>query len=151
MRGLDKQRRGQLINLGSDIALVVGSMTPKIYGNGYRIVQAPGVVVLMAEMIHEARVIPLDGRAHVAELQWQARFDGQSGLREHGAAGRRAHHTHRGRRAALGSNRQRSEDLHAAVHHLDPLHVAARISGAAVRVPRGKRPTSSRARSCPPS
>jgi hypothetical protein len=46
---------------------VVGSMTPKIYGNGYRIVQAPGVVVLMAEMIHEARVISLDGRRHVGD------------------------------------------------------------------------------------
>src|SRR5207244_10568938 len=43
----------------------VGSMTPKIYGNGYRIIQAPGVVVLMSEMIHEARIIPLDGRPHV--------------------------------------------------------------------------------------
>jgi hypothetical protein len=43
---------------------VIGSMTPKIYGNGYRIVQAPGYAVIMAEMIHEARVIPLDGRAH---------------------------------------------------------------------------------------
>jgi hypothetical protein len=44
---------------------VIGSMTPKIYGNGYRIVQAPGYAVIMAEMIHEARVIPLDGRPHV--------------------------------------------------------------------------------------
>ena len=44
---------------------VVGSMTPKIYGNGYRIVQAPGYVVIMAEMIHEARVVPLDGRPHI--------------------------------------------------------------------------------------
>jgi hypothetical protein len=44
---------------------VVGSMTPKIYGNGYRIVQAPGYAVIMAEMIHEARVVPLDGRPHV--------------------------------------------------------------------------------------
>jgi hypothetical protein len=43
----------------------VGSMTPKIYGNGYRIIQAPGVVVVMSEMIHEARIIPLDGRPHV--------------------------------------------------------------------------------------
>ena len=43
----------------------VGSMTPKIYGNGYRIIQAPGVVVLMSEMIHEARIIPRDGRPHV--------------------------------------------------------------------------------------
>ena len=46
---------------------VVGSMTPKIYGNGYRIVQAPGYAVIMAEMIHEARVIPLDGRPHIGE------------------------------------------------------------------------------------
>jgi hypothetical protein len=46
---------------------VVGSMTPKIYGNGYRIVQAPGYAVIMAEMIHEARVIPLDGRAHIGK------------------------------------------------------------------------------------
>jgi hypothetical protein len=46
---------------------VVGSMTPKIYGNGYRIVQAPGYAVIMAEMIHEARVIPLDGRAHIGD------------------------------------------------------------------------------------
>jgi hypothetical protein len=46
---------------------VVGSMAPKIYGNGYRIVQAPGYVVLMAEMIHEARVIPLDGRPHIGD------------------------------------------------------------------------------------
>ena len=30
----------------------------EIYGNGYRIVQAPGYAVIMAEMIHEARVIP---------------------------------------------------------------------------------------------
>ncbi len=43
----------------------VGSMTPKIYGNGYRILQAPGVVVVMSEMIHETRIIPLDGRPHV--------------------------------------------------------------------------------------
>jgi len=46
---------------------VVGSMTPKIYGNGYRIVQAPGYVVIMSEMIHEARVVPIDGRPHVGQ------------------------------------------------------------------------------------
>jgi hypothetical protein len=43
---------------------VVGSMTPKIYGNGHRIVQGPGYVAIMNEMIHEARVIPLDARPH---------------------------------------------------------------------------------------
>jgi hypothetical protein len=40
-----------------------GSMLPGIYGNAYAIVQAPGYVSIMYEMIHEARVIPLDGRA----------------------------------------------------------------------------------------
>jgi hypothetical protein len=45
---------------------VVGSMLPVIYGNSFQIVQAPGYVAIRYEMIHEARVIPLDGRAHVA-------------------------------------------------------------------------------------
>jgi hypothetical protein len=42
----------------------VGSLTPKIYGNAHRIVQGPGVVALTDEMIHETRIIPLDGRPH---------------------------------------------------------------------------------------
>jgi hypothetical protein len=37
-----------------------GSMMPAIYGNSYRIVQAPGSVAITYEMIHETRVIPLD-------------------------------------------------------------------------------------------
>jgi hypothetical protein len=37
---------------------------PANYNNGYQIVQTPGYVVILAEMIHEARVIPLDGRPH---------------------------------------------------------------------------------------
>ena len=44
---------------------VPGSMMPAIYGNGSEIVQGPGFVVIRNEMIHEARVIPLDGRPHV--------------------------------------------------------------------------------------
>ena len=43
---------------------LVGSIVPVIYGNGTQIVQAPGVVVIRNEMIHEARVIPLDGSPH---------------------------------------------------------------------------------------
>jgi hypothetical protein len=35
---------------------------PTLYGNGLRIVQSPGAVVISHEMIHEARVIPTDGR-----------------------------------------------------------------------------------------
>jgi hypothetical protein len=43
---------------------VVGSILPVIYGNGTQIMQAPGVVVIRNEMIHEARVVPLDGGEH---------------------------------------------------------------------------------------
>jgi hypothetical protein len=40
-------------------------MMPAIYGNQYQIVQAPGYVAILYEMIHETRVIPLDGRAQL--------------------------------------------------------------------------------------
>lgn len=42
------------------------SMMPAVYGNSYEILQAPGYVAIRYEMIHETRVIPLDGRAHVS-------------------------------------------------------------------------------------
>jgi hypothetical protein len=35
------------------------------YSSNYQIVQAPGYVVVLQELIHEARIIPLDGRPHV--------------------------------------------------------------------------------------
>ena len=41
---------------------VVGSMMPVVYNNGNEIVQAPGLVAFRNEMIHEVRIIPLDGR-----------------------------------------------------------------------------------------
>ena len=41
-----------------------GSMLPGVYGNSYQIVQGPGFVAIRYEMIHETRVIPLDGRPH---------------------------------------------------------------------------------------
>jgi len=42
---------------------VISSILPAIYGNGTRIEQGPGVVVIRNEMIHEARVIPTDSKA----------------------------------------------------------------------------------------
>jgi hypothetical protein len=45
---------------------VTGSIFPVIYGNGQQIVQAPGYVSIMQEMVHEARVIPMDGRPHAS-------------------------------------------------------------------------------------
>jgi hypothetical protein len=41
---------------------VVGSMMPVVYNNGNEIIQAPGLVAFRNEMIHETRIIPLDGR-----------------------------------------------------------------------------------------
>jgi len=58
-----------------------GSMLPGQYGNSYEIVQAPGIVAIRYEMVHETRVIPLapstssgssratssdEGRAHLS-------------------------------------------------------------------------------------
>src|SRR5499425_1718583 len=43
---------------------VTGSVFPVIYGNGQQIVQGPGYVTILQEMVHEARVVPLDGRPH---------------------------------------------------------------------------------------
>ena len=47
-------------------------MLPSFYNNNYQIVQSPGYVVIMVEMIHDARIIPLDGRGHLAPnmRQW---------------------------------------------------------------------------------
>jgi hypothetical protein len=39
---------------------VLGSMLPVIYGNGTEILQAPGLVVIRYEMIHETRIVPID-------------------------------------------------------------------------------------------
>jgi hypothetical protein len=44
---------------------IVGSTLRVIYGNGNRITQAPGVVAISYEMIHDTRVFYTDGRPHV--------------------------------------------------------------------------------------
>jgi hypothetical protein len=41
-------------------------MLPGPYNNLYQIYQTPGAVMILSEMIHETRVIPLDGRPHLA-------------------------------------------------------------------------------------
>jgi hypothetical protein len=44
---------------------IVGSVMRVIYGNGNRIVQAPGMVAISYEMIHDTRVLYTDGRPHI--------------------------------------------------------------------------------------
>ena len=46
---------------------MVSSMLPTLYNFGNEILQAPGYVIIRNEMIHETRVIPLDGRPHVGK------------------------------------------------------------------------------------
>jgi hypothetical protein len=44
---------------------IVGSIMPVVYGNGNRIVQAPGMVIISYEMVHDTRVVYTDGRPHL--------------------------------------------------------------------------------------
>jgi hypothetical protein len=44
---------------------IVGSVLPVLYGNGFKLLQTPDSVVISYEMVHDTRVIPLDGRPHV--------------------------------------------------------------------------------------
>jgi len=44
---------------------VPGGMFPTAYNNAYQIVQVPGYVIIYSEMIHDARIIPVDGRPHL--------------------------------------------------------------------------------------
>jgi len=59
-------------------------MIPGGYNNNYQILQAPGYVVILTEMIHDARIIPLDGRPHAPSgiRQWmgdsRGRWDGHT-------------------------------------------------------------------------
>jgi hypothetical protein len=57
-------------------------MTPGAYNNNVEIVQSPGVVVIVNEMVHNARVIPTDGRPHTTLRQWsgdsRGRWDGDT-------------------------------------------------------------------------
>ena len=40
-------------------------MLPGGYNNNLQIVQTPGYVVILLEVVHDARIIPLDGRPHL--------------------------------------------------------------------------------------
>src|SRR5438093_2008494 len=59
-------------------------MFPAGYNNAYQIIQTPGYVVIHSEMIHEARIIPIDGRPHAPEQvrRWngdpRGRWDGKT-------------------------------------------------------------------------
>jgi hypothetical protein len=60
------------------------SMFPFMYNSGLEIMQAPGYVVIRLELVHETRVVPVDGRAPLSPdiVQWlgesRGRFEGDT-------------------------------------------------------------------------
>ena len=57
-------------------------MTPGSYNNNVQILQAPGYVAIVNEMVHNARIIPLDDRPHGDLRLWsgdsRGRWDGET-------------------------------------------------------------------------
>jgi hypothetical protein len=55
-----------------------GAMMPGFYNHNYLIVQTPTYVAILVEMIHDVRIIPLDGRPHLGPglRQWMGNSRG---------------------------------------------------------------------------
>ena len=49
-----------------------GVMAPSAYNNGFQILQTPDSVVILYEMVHDARIIHMDGSPHISDniVQW---------------------------------------------------------------------------------
>ncbi len=92
-RAADQERRGgrwdsaESNQLDDRCIIMRGAGPPMLnagYNSNYHIVQAPGYVMILVEMIHDARVIPLDGRGQPpsALRQWMGastgRWDGET-------------------------------------------------------------------------
>jgi hypothetical protein len=86
-RAAERKRMGaatdavQNMPLGTQCLIMAGSgppMMPAGYNSNYQIVQAAGTVMILTEMIHDARIIPLDGRASLPEniRQWMGESRG---------------------------------------------------------------------------
>ena len=61
----------ELGRIGRPVGRCIGrgisnGMNAAIYGNGVQVFQSPGIVTITYEMIHDTRVIPLDGRPHLS-------------------------------------------------------------------------------------
>jgi len=54
-------------------------MLPGAYNNNYQITQTPGNVMILVEMIHHVRIIPLDGRPRLPQnvRQWMGSYTGR--------------------------------------------------------------------------
>src|ERR1700722_1987503 len=86
-RAAERKRMGattdavQNMPLGTQCLIMAGSgppMMPAGYNSNYQIIQGAGYVMILTEMIHDARIIPLDGRAPLPESmrQWMGESRG---------------------------------------------------------------------------
>ena len=139
---------------------VTGSIMPSLYGDAMRIVQSPTEVAISYEMLHDTRVIPLDGRAQASTGVRQymgssvGHFEGDTlvvestNFTDELAVGRMPHsedleahravHAHRPRHDRLRRDRRRPENLSGTVDVPHDADDAARLRGARVLVPRGQ-------------
>jgi len=57
-------------------------MEPRAYNNNVQLIQTPGYVVILNEMVHNVRIVPTDGRPHGTIRQWngdsRGRWDGDT-------------------------------------------------------------------------
>jgi hypothetical protein len=97
---------------------VIGSMVAVGYNAGNQIVQGPGWVALRNEMIHETRLIPLDGRPHVPSAirgymgDSRGRWDGATLIVDT---------TNLNGKTGIGANGR-------ALYHSDALHIVERFT-----------------------
>jgi hypothetical protein len=75
---------GWIEELSAPVRCLVGfnagpPVTPSAYNNNLQIIQTPDHVVIFVEMIHHARVVPLDGRPHLPQhiRQWMGSSRGR--------------------------------------------------------------------------
>ena len=141
---------------------LTGTWLPVVYGNGTRIIQTPDAVVFVHEMVHESRIIPLDGRPHVGagikQLMGDSRghYEGNTLVVEttnftdrlavdgrhpaqRGPQGHRADHPDRSADDQPGDPLRRPEDIRGTVDDADDAHQSAGLRD--LRVPAVTRAT----------
>jgi hypothetical protein len=145
---------------------VPGSILPAVYGNGLEIVQTPGYVAIRYEMVHDVRIIPTDGRAHLGSKirsymgdavgHWEGPtlvvettnlLGGRLGVGGGGPGGApyseemkiyRALHASEPQHDQLRTDCGRPENVHSHLEGGIPDHARAGVSTLRIRMPRGK-------------
>jgi len=118
---------------------VVGSILPVVYGNGNRISQSAGYVTITYEMIHDTRVIPVDGRPHLSPKIRQYLGDARGHFEGSTLVVETTNFTDQTSIGGGNGNGPRHSDalkLRPAVHDAARSDDGAREHGAVVRMPR---------------